>query len=214
VAQETKELTTDRAVSYNLRQARVELRDWTQREAADRLEPYLDQRWDSPTFVVAERWDPKPGQKTRQFKADEIAAFAAVFDVPLSFFFRVPDGYVLRVGRETLYPDVGFLREQVIGVVAEHQRGLLASLDRATEQARGLAKLLERLEKMEADSAAPKSSEEQPSVGSGPPWPVQALYRSLGLPDNATPEQVKKAFADRGLDLPESEPEPSRRGGK
>ena len=82
-------LSTSQLVAYNLRRARV-LRDCTQEQAAQRLEPYLGARWSSPTFSVAERWQPGPGQKVRQFDAAEVLAFAAAFDLPIGWFFLPP----------------------------------------------------------------------------------------------------------------------------
>lgn len=65
------------------------MRGWTQKEAAERLEPFLGQRWSRATFSVAERsW--AHAHRVRQFTGDELVAFAAAFDLPVAFFLEPP----------------------------------------------------------------------------------------------------------------------------
>lgn len=80
-------LTPDQVVAYNLRRAR-ELHSWTQDEAAERLEPYLGERWSRVVFSAAER--SVSGGRVRQFNASQLIAFSAAFDLPVSFFLMPP----------------------------------------------------------------------------------------------------------------------------
>jgi hypothetical protein len=80
-------LTPNQVVAYNLAQARL-LRNWTQEEAAEALEPYLGRRWSKASFSAAER--SVDGDRIRQFEADEIVAFARAFHLPVSWFFLPP----------------------------------------------------------------------------------------------------------------------------
>jgi hypothetical protein len=89
MGQDDSLVTPNEIVAYNLRRAR-DLKGWTQEAAATALEPFLGVKWTGPSFSVAERWKPQPGQKVRQFGADEIVAFAAAFELPIGFFFRTP----------------------------------------------------------------------------------------------------------------------------
>lgn len=59
-------------------------------QAAERLEPFLGQRWSKATFSAAERSFDHP-ERIRQFTADELTAFAAAFELPVPFFFLPPD---------------------------------------------------------------------------------------------------------------------------
>jgi transcriptional regulator with XRE-family HTH domain len=81
--------TPNQIVAHNLRRARM-LSGWTQTTAAKELEPLLGERWSKATFSAAER--SVAGERIRQFTADELTAFAAVFKLPVSFFFRPPRG--------------------------------------------------------------------------------------------------------------------------
>jgi transcriptional regulator with XRE-family HTH domain len=82
-----KKLTPDQVVAFNLRRAR-ELHAWTQEEAAERLEPFLGERWSRVVFSAAER--SVTGSRIRQFSASQLVAFAAAFDLPVSFFLMPP----------------------------------------------------------------------------------------------------------------------------
>ena len=72
-------------VADRLRAART-LRGWAQAEAAERLEPYLGERWSVATYSAAER-STEHVDRIRQFSADDLVAFAAAFDLPVQFFF-------------------------------------------------------------------------------------------------------------------------------
>ena len=80
-------LTPNQVVAFNLAQARS-LRQWTQEQAAEALEPYLGRRWSKATFSAAER--SVESDRVRQFDANEIVAFARAFDLPVSWFFLPP----------------------------------------------------------------------------------------------------------------------------
>src|SRR5689334_19601190 len=81
-------MTPNQIVAYNLRRAR-ELRQWTQEEAAERLEPYLGERWSKATFSAAER--SVDGDRIRQFSADDLVALARGFDLPIAWFLLPPE---------------------------------------------------------------------------------------------------------------------------
>jgi hypothetical protein len=82
------------------------MRGWTQTRAAEKLEPFLGERWSKPSFSAAER-SVEHGDRIRQFTADDLIAFAAAFELPVSFFLIPPPG-VEQVGaqdaRNTLSP--------------------------------------------------------------------------------------------------------------
>ena len=80
-------LTPNQVVAYNLAQAR-QLRQWTQEQAAEKLEPYLGRRWSKATFSSAER--SVESDRVRQFDANEIVAFARAFELPVSWFYLPP----------------------------------------------------------------------------------------------------------------------------
>lgn len=83
----TPRLTLNQVVAHRLRAAR-EYRDWTQAEAAARLEPFLGKRWSVASFSAAEQ--SVTGKRAREFTADEIGAFAQAFRLPVSWFFLPP----------------------------------------------------------------------------------------------------------------------------
>ena len=79
--------TPNQVVAYNLWRARS-IHGWSQEQAAERLEPYLGERWSRAVFSAAER--SVAGKRVRQFSADDLVAFAAGFDLPIDFFFWPP----------------------------------------------------------------------------------------------------------------------------
>jgi hypothetical protein len=97
-------LTPNQIVAFNLRRVRKE-REWTQEEAAKALKPYLGVEWSSAQFSVAERWNPKPGQKTRQFGVDDLIAFSLSFEAYLWQFLSPPDGTVVALPGEQVKAD-------------------------------------------------------------------------------------------------------------
>src|ERR1044071_7016680 len=80
-------LTASQVVAYNLAQARG-IRDWTQEEACEALEPHLGRGWAQARYSAAER--SRDGVRVRQFDADEILAFARAFKLPVGWFFMPP----------------------------------------------------------------------------------------------------------------------------
>jgi transcriptional regulator with XRE-family HTH domain len=89
--------TPARVVSWNLVRAR-HLRGWTQAEAAEQLATFLGgPRWTSANFSLAETgW--RRADRQRAFGADELAAMARAFRVPLDFFFEPPADTPIKVG--------------------------------------------------------------------------------------------------------------------
>jgi transcriptional regulator with XRE-family HTH domain len=91
-------MTGNQLVAYNLRRAR-ELRGLTQEQAAELLEPYLEELWSPASFSAAER-SAIPGKRTREFTADELLAFTAAFNLPMPFFLTPPpDVTDIEIGR-------------------------------------------------------------------------------------------------------------------
>lgn len=90
-----RRLTPNQVVAHNLRRARTRS-DLTQAQAAEKLEPYLGERWSVATFSAAEQ--SFEGKRIRQFDADEIVAFSLAFELPVAFFFIPPPGDQVRVG--------------------------------------------------------------------------------------------------------------------
>lgn len=93
-----KPLTANQLVAYNLMRIRKTL-GLSQEQAALRLEPYLGVRWSKAVYSAAER--SYHGNRIRQFTADDLAAFALAFGVPVAYFFlpprpedRAPGAYV------------------------------------------------------------------------------------------------------------------------
>jgi hypothetical protein len=75
-------------VAWNLEQVRRE-RGWSQDEAIRRLEPYLGYGMTRAAWSKAERsYD---GNQVRHFDAEELVAFARVFEVPISYFLTPPE---------------------------------------------------------------------------------------------------------------------------
>lgn len=82
--QQGQRMTPNQIVAANLTRAR-RLRRWTQEEAAQALRPHLGSLWSKATFSAAER--SVEGTRIRQFTADDLAAFAAAFHLPVTWFF-------------------------------------------------------------------------------------------------------------------------------
>ncbi len=85
-ASETVSFT--RLVGYNLARGR-RYRGMTQTELGERLTEHTGTPWSRATVSAAEKsWDNQ--QRVRHFDADELAAFALVLDLPISYFFLPP----------------------------------------------------------------------------------------------------------------------------
>ena len=84
-------MTANQVVAFNLRRAR-HLRGWSQREAIEQLAPHLAKPWS--TVVLSGAECSVKGRRIKKFDADDLAAFAAAFDVPVAFFFEHPARYV------------------------------------------------------------------------------------------------------------------------
>lgn len=82
-------MTANQVVALNLRFARED-REWTQEMAALELEPYLGERWSKASFSSAERSADEDATRKREFDANELLAFAAVFEKPIAWFFTLP----------------------------------------------------------------------------------------------------------------------------
>jgi len=80
-------LTGNQLVAYNLARVRKML-GLSQDQAAERLEPYMGERWSKAVYSAAER--SYHGKRVRQFSADDLTAFSLAFDVPVWLFFVPP----------------------------------------------------------------------------------------------------------------------------
>jgi transcriptional regulator with XRE-family HTH domain len=131
-------LTPSQIVAFNLRRIR-KARGWTQERAAEALLPYLGVRWSSAQFSVAERWDPRPGQKARQFGVDDLIALAAGFRVYLSELLTPPKGTDIALPGGGLEASAiqaltgETANRQVIGDLASRLTELLQELGRVEE---------------------------------------------------------------------------------
>ncbi len=85
--EETRSLTPNQVVAYNLPRARM-IRGWTQEQAAEALAPYLGTRWSVANFSAIER--SVDGGRIRQFTADDLVALSRGFDLPIGFFLTPP----------------------------------------------------------------------------------------------------------------------------
>jgi hypothetical protein len=79
--------TPNQIVAYNVSRARL-MRDWTQDQASEALEPFLGHRLSNASFSALER--SVDGGRIREFSADEIFAFARGFNLPIGWFFTPP----------------------------------------------------------------------------------------------------------------------------
>ena len=124
-------MTANQLVAYNLRRARV-LRELTQEQAAEKLEPHLGVRWSKATFSAAET--SVTSERVRQFTADEVLAFAAAFDLPIAYFFVPPTEPTIREpvtmgGNASL--DVTALLDAAVPAETDELHARLAELLRA-----------------------------------------------------------------------------------
>ena len=92
--------TASQVVAHNLTRAR-ELRGLTQAEIAERLSLFTASPWSATTVAQAE--GSVSGVRVRQFTANELAALARTFDLPIFYFFLPPED---RSG-QFLVPDAG-----------------------------------------------------------------------------------------------------------
>jgi transcriptional regulator with XRE-family HTH domain len=143
------QLTPNQVVAYNLWAART-LRGWTQEETAERLEPYLGERWSRVVFSAAER--SIDGRRIRRFSADDVVAFAAAFDFPIAFFFRPPPPDSLKTGPldRIASPGAaeGLTREQLSDLApgADDDPRVTAHFEAARERARASVDKLRSLD--------------------------------------------------------------------
>lgn len=145
-------------VAYNFRRAR-QFRGWTQEDAAERLEPYVGARWTKAAISAIER--SATGAKPREFTADDLAAFAGAFELPIIWFFLLPEILVEKApkGAEFAIPEM----EVEVGDVRWSAGGffelVLGGASESTDQA-----LDERLRQVLANSEGP-STRRQREVG-------------------------------------------------
>jgi hypothetical protein len=86
-ASEPVTLSPCQIVAWNVENLR-RANHWSQEEAARRLRPYLGYTMSRAAWSQMER--SLKGNKIRRFDADELVAFARVFDKPVAYFFCVP----------------------------------------------------------------------------------------------------------------------------
>ena len=83
-------ITINQIVANNLSRARRE-RGWSQEDLGKRLGQHLGHPWSVASVSAAER-SVDYGARARRFDANEIAAFALIFGLPISYFFLPPEG--------------------------------------------------------------------------------------------------------------------------
>jgi transcriptional regulator with XRE-family HTH domain len=140
-------LSPKQIVAFNLRRARG-LRGWTQETAAERLEPLLGERWSRAVYSAAER--SITGERIRQFDADEIAAFAVAFELPVAFFFMPPRDTELGVADDTeeLASDE-LVPEGARADVEKRVEALLGELERHRREEYGITTVEESVDREE-----------------------------------------------------------------
>jgi len=126
-------MTANQVVAYNLVEARA-IRQWTQKESALALRPYLGVLWSKGTFSAAER--SVDGSRVRQFTADEIVAFARAFNLPIGWFFMPPsaeiDGRPVMLSTPDSGPD-GTTPSELVDVVFGYGEGADYTVSRLDE---------------------------------------------------------------------------------
>ena len=121
--------TASQVVAHNLTRAR-ELRGLTQMEVAERLTRFTGTRWSQATVAQAE--GSTSSQRVRQFTANELAALARTFDLPILYFFLPPDDHRAADGFNT--PDAptgGWPWEYLLLLVWGHRNNFPLVADRA-----------------------------------------------------------------------------------
>lgn len=81
-------LTINQVVAENLSRARKN-QGWSQEELGDKLGQHLGHPWSVASVSAAER--SVDSGRARRFDANEIAALAQVFNLPISYFFLPPE---------------------------------------------------------------------------------------------------------------------------
>jgi transcriptional regulator with XRE-family HTH domain len=119
--------TPNQVVAYNLRRARNRL-GLTQEEAAQRLAAFLGREWSKATFSANERsWD--NADRVKEFTADDLAAMAQAFEVPITYFFVPPGVDEDGTARLVVLGDA-VLAPQILLELAFGTEGIRESLDR------------------------------------------------------------------------------------
>ena len=128
-ADQPRTWTASQVVAHNLTRAR-ELRRLTQTEVAERLTRFTGTRWSQATVAQAE--GSISGQRVRQFTANELAALARTFDLPILYFFLPPDDHRAPDGFEAPgAPATGWPWEYLLLLVWGHRHNFPAVADRA-----------------------------------------------------------------------------------
>jgi transcriptional regulator with XRE-family HTH domain len=184
-------------VAYNLRRAREEL-GLTQAEAGRRLGRYLPKGWSAANFGMAEKWG---GNRVRKFDADELVAFAQVFEKPVTWFFLPPEempqeatihasGAARGVTTRTL---LSLLLASAPSMRTAQRRRLAAT--RALGAPRGRSARAERQMSIEAEAIAARRAE----LPDGGPQPLDQLA-------HLTDEFAQLVESARSLQQPALEP--------
>jgi hypothetical protein len=91
----TNPLSPNQIVALNLRRIRSEVRDWTLKETAEKLEHYLGYHLSRQAIHEWEK--ASEGKKIHRFDADEITALARLFEIPIGVLFGPPSYFKGRV---------------------------------------------------------------------------------------------------------------------
>jgi transcriptional regulator with XRE-family HTH domain len=84
VRRRRRQLTPNETVALNIAVLRHG-RGWTQTQFAERLAPFIGQRWSKAVVSAVERT--ADGKRVRQFDANELVAIARTFDVSIGVLF-------------------------------------------------------------------------------------------------------------------------------
>ena len=141
--------TASQVVAHNLTRAR-ELRGMTQAEIAERLTRFTGSPWSATTVAQAE--GSVSGVRVRQFTANELAALARTFDLPILYFFLPPED---RSG-EFLIPDAGPQPwEYLLLLVWGHSGNFPPVAERAAPWVHASTVLVPRQDRLEEEDRQP-----------------------------------------------------------
>lgn len=145
MAQDSTSLSPNQVVATVLRDER-KARGWTWEKVCHELGAY-GISWEKTTYYAAEA-SRLPDSAPRRFSADEILAFALIFDKPATWFLTPPEGVTMTMGTDPLY----FRDLLALGLHRE-----LADLRPLAERLREVATAIETFE----EGRQPKSGAQQ-----------------------------------------------------
>lgn len=185
MAQERTSLTPNQVVATVLRDER-KARGWSWERVCQELAEY-GVSWEKTTYYAAEA-SRLPDSAPRRFSADELLAFALIFEKPVTWFLTPPEGVSMSMAGEPL-----FLRDLLqLGLHRE-----LADLRPLAERLREVANAIETFEE-----------------GRQPEIKAAAVVRGTSQLSEATRENLRRSEEDRALieQIPTQEEAESEKG--